>query len=55
MRKVTTDFLNKQKVQILDAAIWLPEQERMEFFGELADWLANNTKKYVKNKMMSSK
>ena len=38
MRKVTTDFLNKQKVQILDAAVWLPETERAEFFSDLADW-----------------
>lgn len=38
MRKVTIDFLNKQKVQILDAATWLPETERAEFFSELADW-----------------
>lgn len=45
MRKVTTDFLNKQKVQILDAAIWLPEQERMEFFGELANWTSEQYQK----------
>lgn len=38
MRKVVIDFLNKQKVQILDAAVWLPETERAEFFSELADW-----------------
>lgn len=45
MRKVTIDFLNKQKVQILDAASWLPEQERMEFFGELADWACEQYQK----------
>ena len=38
MRKVTIDFLNKKKVEILDGAIWLPETERIEFFSELADW-----------------
>lgn len=38
MRKVVTDFLDKQKVQILDAATWLPEVERAEFFNDLADW-----------------
>ena len=45
MRKVTTDFLNKQKVQILDGATWIPEQERMEFFGELADWACEQYQK----------
>lgn len=38
MRKVTVDFLNKKKVEILDGATWLPETERAEFFSELADW-----------------
>ena len=38
MRKVVIDFLNKQKVQILDGATWLPEVERAEFFSDLADW-----------------
>lgn len=45
MRKVTIDFLNKQKVQILNAATWLPEQERMEFFSELADWACEQYQK----------
>ena len=38
MRKVTEDFLNKKKVELLDGATWLPETERAEFFSELADW-----------------
>lgn len=38
MRKVTIDFLNKRKVEILDGATWLPETERAELFSELADW-----------------
>ena len=38
MRKVTIDFLNKKKVEILDGATWLPETERTEFFSDLADW-----------------
>lgn len=38
MRKVTIDFLNKKKLEVLDGATWLPETERAEFFGELADW-----------------
>lgn len=38
MRKVTIDFLNKKKLEILDGATWLPETERAEFFNELADW-----------------
>ena len=38
MRKVTIDFLNKKKLEILDGATWLPETERAEFFSELADW-----------------
>ena len=38
MRKVTIDFLNKKKVEILDGATWLPETERAEFFSDLADW-----------------
>lgn len=32
MRKVTIDFLNKQKVQILDAASWLPDAGTNGFF-----------------------
>ena len=38
MRKVTIDFINKKKLEILDGATWLPETERAEFFSELADW-----------------
>ena len=38
MRKVVIEHLNKLKVQILDAAVWLPETERAEFFSDLADW-----------------
>ena len=38
MRKVTIDFLNEKKEQILYGATWLPKQERMEFFGKLVSW-----------------
>ena len=37
MRKVVIDFLNKQKVQILDGATWMSEVEQAEFFSDLAD------------------
>lgn len=38
MRKVTNDFINRIKVQILDGASWLALAEREEFYSELCEW-----------------
>jgi hypothetical protein len=38
MRNVTNEFLDKLKVQVLDAASWLPLVEREEFYCELHEW-----------------
>lgn len=38
MRNVTKEFLDRVKVQVLDAASWLSVAEREEFYSELHDW-----------------
>lgn len=38
MRKVTKDFIDRIKVQILDGASWLALVEREEFYNELHEW-----------------
>ena len=47
MRKVTEDFLNREKAEILDASTWLPEIERAEFFNELANWAYSEYEKTI--------
>lgn len=38
MRNVTKEFLDRVKVQVLDAASWLSVAEREEFYSELHEW-----------------
>lgn len=38
MRRVTREFLDRIKVQILDAASWLPIVEREEFYSDIHEW-----------------
>lgn len=38
MRRVTREFLDRIKVQILDAASWLPIVEREEFYNDIHEW-----------------
>lgn len=38
MRNVTKEFLDRVKVQVLDAAPWLSVAEREEFYSELHEW-----------------
>lgn len=38
MRKVTSDFINRIKMQIFDGASWLPLVERVEFYEEIYEW-----------------
>lgn len=38
MRNVTKEFLDRVKVQVLDAVSWLSVAEREEFYSELHEW-----------------
>lgn len=38
MRNVTKEFLDRVKVQVLDAVSWLSVAEREEFCSELHEW-----------------
>ncbi len=38
MRKQAREFLDRVKVQILDAGTWLSLEEREEFYNDLHEW-----------------